>query len=1357
MRPLTRFRPLLVLVAVFLMLSQLIGAGAVQSSVNESSSPDRTTADRGTSANAPKLSIRRNEADGKGKGDQDDPDARDDAFYSRRTAGDHPISVAEAAVLREKAAEAVLAMGNNPALRGPTPSAFSGAWSALGPNPIVEGSQGAAGFLAMSGRATALAVGSTLPYTMYLGTMGGGVWISSTLTTEWQYKGDQFTTQSIGAIALAPSNEKIVYVGTGEGNLSGDSYFGVGVYKSIDAGNHFAPAATPANNPFNQVSISKIAVDPLNADHLWVAAIRGRAGARRVTPPPSNPTAFGIWESNDGGAHWTQQVARTGTKGATDLVIDPTTTGSSSVLYASFWTTGISKTVDGGTTWTTAMIGLPSNANYVAGNTRFALGIGRKPADAHATLYTGFDWFDTNGLYHHSTVWKSTNDAASWAETNTAVVGGYCNQGPTSPNSQCFYDNVIGVDPGNPNIVYALGLFDYADGTGGVYRSLDGGATWRDLGWTLHPDHHAFAVRKTAPENIVIASDGGVWTSSSRGGRLNPTDPITATTWVNLNGYVNPDSGAVLGRTGLQTAEFSSIGQHPTNANRLYGGTQDNGTLLRSTNPSNVGTWFDKASGDGGQVLVDPSDPNYIYGTYPNISPYRFTDGMLGAFYTNQSIINGIDQNDNTDFYNPFLMDPANPNRLYFGTDHMYRTDNPKAGLAGDVLWEQISPNLTSGCSGTAPNGARACALSAIGATAGAPALYSGSLDGQVWLTTDATVASPTWTRVDKAPLPNRPVGAIAVDRSNYRIAYVAYNGFNTATPSQPGHIFKTTNGGTTWLNITGNLPDNPVNSLVIDPADANTLYAGTDVGPMVTFNGGTSWAPLGSGLAPVVINQINLNPFTRQLVIGTGGLAARKLTDSTVTARPALEVRKSYSGIPVGPNQNLVYTITVKNTGNLTATGVTITDPLPGNTTFVSASNGGSPVGPNIVWNALTVPAASAGANGGLVPGVTSVTLTVHTANTLTTGQKITNDGITVASPTTGISTISGSPFVVTIAPANAVAITPASQTGYARSGQVVTYTMTVQNLGFNNDSFNLSVSGNAWPTTLWNASFTSQITKTGLLGPGATQVVGVKVSVPANQPNGASDTATVKATSVGNPTKSATATIKTIAVTFNVLLVDNDGNAPDVESYYKTALSNAGYAYNYWDLATDPELPLSYMKAHPAIVWFTGASYPAPIGPYETKLTAFLNGGGKLFMSGQDILDQNAGTTAFVHDYLHVDWDGSEAQNDIGTTSVTAVPTNTVMNGLGTLPVDVPAVLGGADFSDQITPIAPAVPALRDDTGETDALTVAAGNYKVVFLAFPFEAITAPAHRTSVMWRSLTYFGLKGNFRILIPTVYK
>src|SRR6185503_10773038 len=102
-------------------------------------------------------------------------------------------------------------------------------------------------------------------------------------------------------------------------------------------------------------------------------------------------------------------------------------------------------------------------------------------------LYTGFDWGDTGGAYHHSTVWKSTNSGGSWAETNTNVVGGYCNQSPSSEDSQCYYDNVIGVDPDDSDIVYALGLFSYdfagGNGAGGVYRSMDGGQTWVDLGW----------------------------------------------------------------------------------------------------------------------------------------------------------------------------------------------------------------------------------------------------------------------------------------------------------------------------------------------------------------------------------------------------------------------------------------------------------------------------------------------------------------------------------------------------------------------------------------------------------------------------------------------------------------------------------------------------------------------------------------------------------------------------------------------------------------------------------------------------------------------------------------------------------
>jgi hypothetical protein len=156
------------------------------------------------------------------------------------------------------------------------------------------------------------------------------------------------------------------------------------------------------------------------------------------------------------------------------------------------------------------------------------------------------------------------------------------------------------------------------------------------------------------------------------------------------------------------------------------------------------------------------------------------------------------------------------------------------------------------------------------------------------------------------------------------------------------------------------------------------------------------------------------------------------------------------------------------------------------------------------------------------------------------------------------------------------------------------------------------------------------------------------------------------------------------TIAVTVATLLVDNDNNAPDVQAVYATALTAAGVPFDTWDLGTEPILPSGYLQAHANVVWFTGNSYPAPLGPYETELTAFLDGGGHLFMSGQDILDQGAGTTAFVHDYLHILWDGTEVQNDKGTEHVTSVAGNPVTDGIGTVPLD-HSVLGAA-FEDQL-----------------------------------------------------------------------
>ena len=195
-----------------------------------------------------------------------------------------------------------------------------------------------------------------------------------------------------------------------------------------------------------------------------------------------------------------------------------------------------------------------------------------------------------------------------------------------------------------------------------------------------------------------------------------------------------------------------------------------------------------------------------------------------------------------------------------------------------------------------------------------------------------------------------------------------------------------------------------------------------------------------------------------------------------------------------------------------------------------------------------------------------------------------------------------------------------------------------------------------------------------------------------------------------------------------------------PDVRSSYADALP-AGTTYATWDLTADPELPDGYLAAHDTVVWWTGNAYPAPITRYENGLTRLLDNGGRLLMSGQDILDQAAGTTPFVLDYLHINWDGGEAQNDKPTATVTGAATDPVAAGQGTVPID-HSVLGAA-FEDEVTPTDGASVAFRDDSGEPDGLTVAENGHKVVFLAFPFEAYGTASQKADLIQRAYTFFG--------------
>jgi photosystem II stability/assembly factor-like uncharacterized protein len=1228
---------------------------------------------------------------------------RDLFFMSRRTAGDVVLDNQRAGSLRAVAARDADQLRRQ-RTRSPGPATFTGAWTGLGPDPIVQVTRSTPIFSAMSGRIGALAIRPSNGR-FILGGAQGGIWLYDPATGTWAPKTDNLPSLSIGALAVAPSDDSIIYAGTGEGALSGDSYFGNGVVKSTDGGEHWSHVS---GDFFEGVSTSALVVDPQNASHLYAAVLRGRGGARRTTPP--DHSRYGIWESKDGGTAWTLlKGGRADLNGATDVEIDPQ---NPNVLYSSFWGDAIYKSADAGAHWSPIMTGLPV-ADFAATATRFSLGLSH-PAGHGAVLYAGFKWAD-----QPARVFKSTNEGASWsmlpAGTGADTVADYCAE-------QCSYDNVIIADPVNPDVVYAAGQFNYAIGSGGIFRSDDGGQTWKNLGWDQHPDFHAIAFDPRNPEHVLIGSDGGVWYSPDRGGRPHASDPLSAVTWQNLNGTVDPNTAGVTHRTNLQLGQFTSIANVPTLPARFWGGTQDNGTVRKSAASS---TWFDVASGDGGQVLVDPTDANFVFGTYFGISPYRITDGGL-SFFTNQFIRTGINLSDRSEFYTPWVQNQRRTNQLFLGTYRLYRTDNAKAPSAGDVRWKPISPDLTSGCAGPAPNGGRGCVISAVG-IGGGNAAYTGSEEGFVFVSPDAQVSDqPTWTRVDKGKLPKRPVTQFAVDRSNYRIAYAAFAGFDSATPSRSGHVFKTTNGGQSWTNVSFNLPDSPVNSIILDPSYANTLYAGTDVGPFVTHDGGAHWAPLGSGFPDVAIWQLDLDPSHRVLAAGTHGRGAYRSTD-TSGAAPALVVSKVDAGIPVGPSSRLDYTITIANIGNADATGVRLTDPIPDLTAFLDADSGGTNVRGVATWTGLTVPAGA----------TTTVHLGVRIANTLNNRvSAIVNDGIKATSAQGPLTT--GSPVTTPIAPPYAVSVTPTTQTDGARAGSSVTYPLTVKNLGYKADSYTMASSGGTYPVSFLDPTCTTPLPTTPSVAPGATIAVCARVAVPAAATG--SSTATVTATSVASPAVSGAAAVKTLAVTVDTLLVDGDNNSPDVQPSYAAALSGAGVPFDTWDLGADVNLPSGYLQAHKNVVWFTGNAYPAPISPYESKLQAFLTGGGRLMLSGQDVLDQAAGTTAFVRDYLHVTWDGSETQNDKATAAVHGVGGNPVSNGIGAIPLD-HSVLG-ATFEDQVTPNNGALPAFTDDATQTDALSFA-GSYKVVFLAFPLEAYGTAPDKASLVGRVMTFFG--------------
>ena len=723
-------------------------------------------------------------------------------------------------------------------------------WSQIGSRPISSPWWGV-----NSGRVSALAVDPSNSQTVFLGAADGGVWKTTNGGVNWTPATDQQASMSSGAIAIAPSNPSIVYVGTGEQDFSSDSYSGVGILKSTNGGSTW----TNLPGPFVGMSIGSLAVHPTNSNIVLAAA----------------SWFGGIYRSTDGGNTWANVLS--GTAG-TKVMFDSTGNTAYAALGNIFGdsTNGVYKSIDGGVLWA-ADNGVTGSALPLSTAGRITLGMApSQPSIVYAALQDTSNFGASLGIY------KTTDGGTHWSALS-GVPSNLC-------DSQCWYDLVVAVDPSNPNIVYAGGAY-----SGTLFQTLNGGNTWTNVtyganGIVLHPDLHA-AVFDNTGATIYVGDDGGVWSS---------TDPTSSSiNWTSLNST-------------LATTQFypgHSI--DPTNVKRGFGGTQDNSTEHYGGSL----TWNSVTCGDGGFTAIDYTNPSTVYATCQQGNIQKSTSaGGLGTWSTMQT---GVNTGDRVLWIPPLVIDSTNHLRLYFGTYRVYQT------IDGAGSWQAISSDLTGGG-----------ALSAIAvAPSNGNTVYVGSNDGHVNVTTNAgSGAGAVW--IDRTTgVPNRYVSAVAVNPRSSITVYIALAGTGS------GHVYKSTNGGASWTNINGNLPDIAANDIVVDPVLPNTLYVGTDVGVFATTNGGTTWSTLVNGLPRTQVLSLKLSPGPRTLRAATHGRSAW----DTHLALANLAVMMTEAPNPVTHGTNLAYTIRVANNGTDAALKVKLTDVVPSGTTFVSAAPTGA------------------------------------------------------------------------------------------------------------------------------------------------------------------------------------------------------------------------------------------------------------------------------------------------------------------------------------------------------------------------------------------------------------------------------
>jgi len=692
------------------------------------------------------------------------------------------------------------------------------------------------------GRIVDFAVHPTNPYTFYVASASGGLWKTTNNGTTFMPIFDDQSVISIGDVAVAPSDPETVWVGTGEANNSRSAYWGDGIYKSTDGGETWAHMGLKESH-----HIGRILIHPRNPDIVYVAALGHLYSFNEER---------GLYKTTDGGKTWDKVLYISERVGVVDAALDP---NSPDTLYAASydkerlpWTfeesgpgSAIYRSRDAGGTWQKLEGGLPSGKIG-----RIGLGVFlRDPEIVYATIENANPRPETKAAAKKSTparrrgprtmggeIYRSEDGGDTWTKMNSERenIGG-------SPG---YYYGQIRVDPNDEQTIYVLSV--------NMFRSQDGGRSWgkgteRNAAPRTHSDHHALWIDPENSERMLLGNDGGLYITYDKG-----------VTW---DHYQN-----------LPLAQYYAIGVDMESPYNVYGGLQDNGSWRGpSSGPSGRVTrddWVTVGGGDGMYNQVDPNDGRWLY----NESQFGSIQRLDQKTWTSKSIRPRVEKGQPALRFNwcaPIHLSPHNSSIVYFAGNVLFRSMD-----RGDN-WQAISPDLTLNdpVKTVGKGNIQYCTIVTVSESPVTPGIiWVGTDDGKVHITENGGAA---WTELTEnlvaAGAPQDYwVSRVFASPHDAAAAYVSKTGLRR--DDFRSFLYKTTDKGKTWTDISGNLPDESINVVVQDRKKPGLLFVGTDMGVHVSIDDGKTWVSLRNNMPNNAVHDLLVHPRENDLVVGTHG-----------------------------------------------------------------------------------------------------------------------------------------------------------------------------------------------------------------------------------------------------------------------------------------------------------------------------------------------------------------------------------------------------------------------------------------------------------------------------------------------------